>query len=76
MSKPVQSALRFVDGTLEVLEASLEGHGWLVRVVRDGREAGSRRMSKWQHVESAFQIFALGTALVVPDAGPEHAIGA
>ena len=74
VSTLIQSALRVVDGTPEVLEASVEGYGWRVRVVRDGREASSRWMSKWQHVESAFQIFALGMALAVPDAGPEHAI--
>ena len=65
-SKPIRSALRFVDGALEVLEATLEGDSWRIRVVRDGREASSMRMSKWQHVESAFQIFVLGTAMGIP----------
>jgi hypothetical protein len=72
--KPIRSALRFVDGTLEILEATLEGHGWRLRVVREGREARSTRMSKWQQVECAFQIFALGTASDVPGGDPEHAI--
>lgn len=72
--KPIRSATRFVDGTPEVLEASLEGDSWRLRVVRDGREASSTRMSKWQHVECAFQIFASGTALDVPGGDPGHAI--
>jgi hypothetical protein len=71
---PIRSALRFVDGTLEILDATFEGHGWRLRVIRDGREARSTRMSKWQQVECAFQIFALGTASDVPDGDPEHAI--
>jgi hypothetical protein len=70
----IRSALRFVDGTLEILEATLDSHGWRLRVVRDGRETRSTRKSKWHQVESAFQIFALGTASDVPGGDPEHAI--
>jgi hypothetical protein len=71
---PIRSALRLVDGALEILQATFEGHGWRLRVVRDGREARSTRMSKWQQVECAFQIFVLRTASDVPDGDPEHAI--
>lgn len=63
---PIRSALRFVDGTLEVLEATLESHGWRLHVVRNGRETQSTRKSKWHQVESAFQIFALGTDPTFP----------
>jgi len=71
---PIRSALRFVDGTLEVLEATLEGYGWRLRVFRDGRETRSARKSKWHQVESAFQIFALGIGSGVQGGDPENAI--
>ena len=74
MAPPIRSALRFVNGTLEVLEATLEGHGWLLRVVRDGRETRSTRKSRWHQVERAFQIFALGTGSDVPLRETENAI--
>jgi hypothetical protein len=74
--KPIRSGRRLVDGTLEVLEASLEAHGWCLRVIRGGRVAHSTRMSKWQQVERALQIFASGAASDVPGGGPTRAVSA
>jgi hypothetical protein len=31
---PIRSALRLVDGALEILEATFEGHGWHLRVIQ------------------------------------------
>jgi hypothetical protein len=61
-SKPIRTELRVVSGTPEVLEASFEDGCWRLRLVRNGREAHSTCVSKWQRIESAFQIFALETA--------------
>src|SRR5262245_26570205 len=75
-SKPIRSALRFVDGRPEVLEASLEDDRWRLRVVCNGREARATCVSKWQRVENAFQLFDLGTAWDASRAGRERSIRA
>jgi hypothetical protein len=47
------------DGVRQTLEVYREEHGWRLRTTRNDREVGDTRTSKWQRVESAFQIFRL-----------------